>query len=336
MQHTINIWCKVDIIDLSCGSGGKNTHRLIMDVIFKNLPHSSELFNMGDAAYIGNLAFTTDSFVVIPEFFNNGDIGKLAVCGTSNDLTVAGAKPEFMSLALIIPEGYKKENLEKIIKSIKNAADEIDVQIVCGDTKVVDRASLKSIIINTAGIGTVIKKLNDYDAINVGDKIIITSDIARHSISILLARGELQFKGTIESDCCHLYKIFKELDYTFLHFARDATRGGIAAVLKEISQKSEKGFLLYEESIVIRSDVRYLCEMLGFDPLSMANEGVSVIIVDSKRVNEILEVIRKCKYGGNAFIAGEVIEKPAVMLKNIYGVLQNVEMPSGMLLPRIC
>ena len=136
---------------------------------------------MGDAAYLGDIAFTTDSFVITPEFFNNGDIGKLAVCGTSNDLTVAGAKPEFMSLALIIPEGYKKENLEKIIKSIKNAADEINIQIVCGDTKVVDQDSLKSIIINTAGIGTIIKKLNNYKAIKTGDKIIITSDIARLS-----------------------------------------------------------------------------------------------------------------------------------------------------------
>jgi hydrogenase expression/formation protein HypE len=325
----------VDIIDLSYGSGGKNTQQLLRNVIFKNLTYP-ELNNLGDAAYLGNLAFTTDSFVVMPEFFYNGDIGKLAVCGTANDLTVAGAVPEFMSLALIIPEGYRCKDLEKIIKSIKVAADEIDVQIVCGDTKVVDQASLKSIIINTAGIGTVIKKLNDYEAIEVGDKIIITSDIARHGISILLSRGDLQFKGMIESDCCHLYKIFKNLDYSYLHFSRDATRGGVAAVLKEISQKSMKGFLLFEENMVIRSDVKYLCEMLGFEPLSVANEGVAVIIVERDKTLEVLDAIKKSEYGSNAFIAGEVIEKPVVLLKNIYGGLQNVEMPSGLLLPRIC
>ncbi len=325
----------MSIIDLTCGSGGRNTHQLIVDVILKNLNYP-ELFNMGDAAYIGNFAFTTDSFVVTPEFFPNCDIGKLAVCGTSNDLTVAGARPEFMSLSLIIPEGYKKENLEKIIKSVRTSADEVNVQVVCGDTKVVDNMSLKSIIINTAGIGKIIKKLNDYNAIEVGDKIIITSDIARHGMAILLARGELQFNGSIESDCCHLYNLFKCLDYNCLNFARDATRGGIAAVLNEISEKCRKGFLLYEEDIVVKNEVKYLCEMLGFDPLTVANEGVSVIIVKRDKVEDVLKLVKKCNYGDNAFIAGEVIERQVVMLKTIYGGLRNVEMPSGLLLPRIC
>jgi hydrogenase expression/formation protein HypE len=325
----------VDIIDLSYGSGGKNTHKLINDVICKHLPFP-ELLNMGDAAYLENIAFTTDSFVVTPEFFFNGDIGKLAVCGTANDLTVSGAKPQFLSLALVIPEGYKISDLEKIIESIKITADEINLRVVCGDTKVVDHASLKSIIVNTAGIGPIIKKLNDYEAIKVGDNIIITSDIARHGISILLSRGELKFTGIIESDCCHLYKIFKNLNYDFLHFARDATRGGVAAVLKEISFMSKKGFLLYEKDIVIKNDVKYLCEMLGFEPLSVANEGVAVIIVERDKTLEVLDAIKKSEYGSNAFIAGEVIEKPVVLLKNIYGGLQNVEMPSGLLLPRIC
>ena len=325
----------MSIIDLTYGSGGRNTHKFIAEVILKNL-NFSELFNMGDAAYVGNLAFTTDSFVVTPEFFPNCDIGKLAVCGTSNDLTVAGARPEYMSLSLIIPEGYKKENLEKIIKNVKTSADEINIQVVCGDTKVVDNTSLKSIIINTAGIGKIIKKLNNYRAIEVGDKIIITSDIARHGMAILLARGELQFDGLIESDCCHLYNIFKCLDYNYLNFARDATRGGVAAVLNEISEKCGKGFMLYEENIVIKREVKYLCEMLGFDPLTIANEGVSIIIVKRDKVEDILKLIKKSNYGANAFIAGEVIEKQVVMLKTIYGGLRNVEMPSGLLLPRIC
>lgn len=325
----------MDIIDLSCGSGGRNTQKLLLDVILKNLQYP-ELSNMGDAAYLDTVAFTTDSFVVTPEFFCNGDIGKLAVCGTSNDLAVAGAKPEFMSLALIIPEGYKKENLERIIKSIKTSADEIDLQVVCGDTKVVDNKSLKNIFINTSGIGTVIKRLNDYSAINVGDKVIVTSDIARHGMAVLLARGELQFNGLIDSDCCHLYNIFKALDYTDLNFARDATRGGIAAVLNEISEKSRKGFLIYEEHIVIKREVKYLCEMLGFDPLAVANEGVAVIIVKRDKTEDVLKLIKETPYGVNAFVAGEVIERPNVILKNIYGGLQHVEMPSGLLLPRIC
>ncbi len=325
----------MEIIDLSCGGGGKNTHQLLVDVILKNLPYP-ELSNMGDAAYLDTLAFTTDSFVITPEFFCNGDIGKLAVCGTSNDLAVAGAKPEFMSLALIIPEGYKKENLARIIRSIKIFADEIDLQVVCGDTKVIDNKSLKSILINTSGIGKIIKRLNDYNAINVGDKVIITSDIARHGMAVLLSRGELQFNGSIDSDCCHLYNIFKALDYRDLNFARDATRGGVASVLNEITEKCRKGFLIYEENIVIRKEVKYLCEMLGFDPLSVANEGVAVIIVKRNKSEDVLKLIKEIPAGVNAFIAGEVIERPNVILRNVYGGLQNVEMPSGLLLPRIC
>ena len=328
----------MDIITLSMGSGGKSSSDFVEDMILKNIGNDI-LNNLTDSAYIhidGETAYTTDSFVVQPEFFPGGNIGDLAVYGTCNDLAVSGAKPLYLSLSLVIPEGYQIDTLGVIISSIGKASKDIGVQVVCGDTKVVERESLKGIIINTSGIGRVVKKLNDYKKIKIGDAVIFTSDIARHGMAILLARGDLKFNGNIQSDSCHLYNIFDKIGYKGIEFARDATRGGVAAVLNEIAAKCHLGFLLKEKNIVIKKDVKYLCEMLGFDPFSVANEGVAVMIVSKEHAEEILHLLKQCDEGENASIVGEVVEKKGVALNTLYGGTRNVDIPAGILLPRIC
>jgi hydrogenase expression/formation protein HypE len=326
------------MITLAVGSGGTGTNNFIKDIILENLGNAM-LENMGDAAYCnigGEIAFTTDSYVVRPEFFPGGDIGKISVCGTVNDLAVSGAKPMYLSLGLIIPEGYLVEDLVKVIKSIAKTADEAGVSIVCGDTKVVEKGALDGLIINTAGVGKVVKKLNNFDNLKVGDKVILTSDIARHGMSVMLARGDLGFDGSIESDCAPLVKMFESIYEYDVKFARDATRGGVAAVLNEIKESASCGFLIREDDIVLEENVGYLCEMLGFDPLSVANEGLAVIIVSSSNVDDVIEKIKSDKYGKQACVIGEVTDSNRVILETCIGGKRNVNMPSGELLPRIC
>ncbi len=325
-------------ITSAVGSGGKSTNDFVKDVIFKYFGNNI-LENLGDAAYLdinGELSFSTDSFVVEPEFFPGGDIGKLAVYGTCNDLSVSGAKPKFLSFSLIIPEGYKFSDIEKIIQSAGAAAKEAGVLVVCGDTKVISTSGLKTPLVNTAGIGIVRKKLNNYSEINVGDSVILTSDIARHGMCIMSKREGLNIESTIESDCADLNPLFEITDYKGIKFARDATRGGVAAVLNEISDKTGLGFLLEETEIPVRKDVKYLCEFLGFDPLCVANEGAAILIVDSALSTQILDAIKSVKVGANAVIIGEVCSDSKVMLRTSIGGIRNVEMPTGELLPRIC
>jgi len=325
-------------ITSALGSGGKSTNDFVKDIICKHFGNNI-LENLGDAAYLdmkGELSFTTDSFVVEPEFFPGGDIGKLSVYGTCNDLSVSGAKPKFLSFSLIIPEGYKFSDIEKIVESAGAAAKEAGVQIVCGDTKVISASGLKSPLVNTAGIGVVRKKLNDYSKIKAGDKIILTSDIARHGMCIISKREGLNIESKIESDCADLNPLFEVSDYKGINFARDATRGGVAAVLNEISDKTDLGFLVDEAQIPLRNDVKYLCEFLGFDPLSVANEGAALLIVDSASASQILDKVKSVKVGENAALIGEVCSEKKVMLKTPIGGIRNVEMPVGELLPRIC
>ncbi|TYB34370.1 MAG: hydrogenase expression/formation protein HypE [Flexistipes sinusarabici] len=325
-------------ITSALGSGGKSTNDFVKDIICKYFGNNI-LENLGDAAYLdinGELSFTTDSFVVEPEFFPGGDIGKLAVYGTCNDLSVSGAKPKFLSFSLIIPEGYRLSDIEKIIESAGTAAKEAEVQIVCGDTKVISASGLKSPLVNTAGMGVVRKKLNNYSVIKAGDKIILTSDIARHGMCIVSKREGLNIESEIESDCADLNPLFEVSGYKGIKFARDATRGGLAAVLNEISDKTGLGFLIDEVEIPLREDVKYLCEFLGFDPLSVANEGAALLIVDSALSSQILAGIKSVKVGTNAALIGEVCSERKVMLKTPIGGIRNVEMPVGELLPRIC
>lgn len=326
------------LVSLSLGGGGKQTSDFIKNIILKNF--SNEIIsNMGDAAHIltsSNSAFTTDSFVVKPEFFNGGDIGKLAICGTVNDLAVSGAKAEYISFALVVAEGYPIDKLEKIIQSAAETANYAGVKIVCGDTKVVERGSLDGVIINTAGVGRVEKNLNDFSAIKTGDNVIITSDIARHGMSVMIARGDLGFDGDILSDCAPLNKMLESIFAFDVRFARDATRGGIAAVLNEITEKSNKGFIINEDSIPLQDSVADLCDILGIDPLSVANEGLALLVVSENDTSKVLDTLAKSPFGKNAKVIGNVTDDGRVVLKTKIGGSRYVDMPPGELLPRIC
>ncbi len=326
------------IVTLSIGGGGKQTAGFIKDIILKHFDNDI-ISNLGDASHIKtdtSSAFTTDSFVIRPEFFKGGNIGKLSICGTVNDLAVSGAEPEYLSFALVVAEGYSLEKLEKIVESAALEAKKAGVKIVCGDTKVVERGGIDGVIINTCGVGKVIKNLNDYSHINTGDKVIVTSDIARHGMAVMLDRGQFGFSGNIESDCACLNHMMKAV-YTYnVKFGRDATRGGVAAVLNEIAEKSGKGFLIDEENIPLRQDVAELCDTLGYDPLSVANEGAAVIIVSQEDCDNVMYTLSKTETGKNAKVIGVVTDENKVILNTISGGRRYIDLPPGELLPRIC
>lgn len=325
-------------IGLAEGGGGSATNKFIKELFISRLGNEfSE--KMPDAAHLkttDKTAFTTDGFVVRPEFFPGGDIGKIAVCGTVNDLAVSGAVAEFLSLGVVIPEGYEASKLEKIVNSIAETAKQAGVKIVCGDTKVVEKGAADGLFLNTAGIGKVVNDWTNYSHIKEGDIIILTSDIARHGMSVLLARGELGFEGNIKSDCAPLNKMLEAIHQYDVHFCRDATRGGVAAVLNEIAEESGKGFFIKETDLPIRKDVKNLCEILGFEPLSVANEGLAVILVSASDSSIALETIRKFEEGRNASIIGFVSGDGRVILETEVGGKRVVDMPAGELLPRIC
>lgn len=325
-------------VTLSMGGGGKQTSDFIKEVVLKNFSNDI-IANMGDAAHIqtsSRSAFTTDSFVVSPAFFNGGNIGKLSVCGTVNDLAVSGAIPKYLSFAIVMEEGYPLDKLEEIIVSAGKEAAGAGVKIVCGDTKVVERGSLDGVMINTAGIGEVVKDLNDFSKVSVGDAVVITSDIARHGMTVMLARGELGFAGDIMSDCRCLNKMFEKIYSYGIKFSRDATRGGVAAVLNEIAEKSGKGFLIDEAALPIREDVLELCETLGFDPLTVANEGAALVVVSAEDLAQVMDIFHKDPFGSAAAVIGEVTDTGKPVMKTKIGGMRYVEMPPGELLPRIC
>ncbi|PLX65960.1 MAG: hydrogenase expression/formation protein HypE [Denitrovibrio sp.] len=322
---------------MSVGSGGSSSRSFISEIIFSRLGNSY-LERASDAAIVPTglkTAFTTDSYVVRPEFFPGGNIGKIAVCWTINDLLVSGAKPLFLSFGLIMPEGYPVNDLERVIDSMAYECEKAGVQIVCGDTKVVEKDGVDGLIINTSGIGESINNYTEYDNIKDGDVVILTSDIARHGMSVMLARGELVFDGQVESDCACLVDLFESVRGFDVKFARDATRGGVAAVLNEINTDSGRGFFIKEADIPMDENVGYLCDMLGFDPLAVANEGLAVIIVSEADSAGALAKIRASKNGERAKIVGHV-EGKGVVLETLIGGKRHIEMPSGELLPRIC
>lgn len=326
------------IVTLSVGGGGREMQEFIASKVFKKF-NNDILSSSSDSAILdmkSKLAFTTDSFIITPEFFTGGDIGKLSVCGTVNDLAVSGAIPKYLSLSLIIPEGYSLEKLDIILSSISTTSEHAGVKIVTGDTKVMPYGKLDSILINTSGIGEVVKDLTDFSNIKVGDKVIVTSDIARHGMSIMLSRSDLGFIGDISSDCTTLNKMLQGVYHHDIKFGRDATRGGIGAVLNEIKDRVGLGFSIDETKIPIRNDVRDLCSTLGFDPLSVANEGVAVLIVSADDAEAIVYELNKYPEGVNASITGSVVVTPKVVLNTKIGGKRYVEMPTGELLPRIC
>ncbi len=334
-----------DKILLAHGGGGQLSDDLIRHTILAGLKEDG-LAELADSAKLNltstSVCFTTDSYVVKPLFFNGGDIGKLAVCGTVNDLAVAGTKPIALSLALIIETGFEFELLEKILDSISRAAKENDVNIVTGDTKTVEAGAADKIFINTAGIGERLAGVDlGFDKIAVGDKIIISGTIGDHGMTIISQREGLKFQSQLKSDCAGLAKLTCQLlqNNSGVKFMRDPTRGGLAATLNEISRATGLSIEINEAKIPVNPAVQAVADMLGFDVLNIANEGKFAAVVSPESADNCLNICRNNRLGKEAGIIGEIIETcdmPTVEIKTRIGGRRIVQMPYGSQLPRIC
>jgi hydrogenase expression/formation protein HypE len=327
------------------GAGGRMSHQLIQKA-FMSAFDNPALRAGDDAARLEsslheNLAISTDSHVVFPLFFPGGDIGRLAVCGTVNDVAMLGANPLYLTAGFILEEGLPMEMLQRVVASMKAAAAEAGVQIVAGDTKVVQKGKADGLYITTAGVGTIRPNLTIGGAqAKAGDVILLSGPIGDHGIAVLDARGELGFQSTVQSDVAPLNHLTNAMLNTSnqVHVLRDPTRGGLATTLNEIATQSKVGMLLNEEKIPVRSEVAAACEMLGFDPLYIANEGKLVAIVAREDAEAVLNVMRTTRYGEGAVIIGEVTGEPCgrVLLKTALGSTRIVDMLAGEMLPRIC
>jgi hydrogenase expression/formation protein HypE len=332
-----------DTILLAHGSGGILSHELV-EKMFVPLLANPALNKLDDSAIFeasGRLAFTTDSYVVNPIFFPGGDIGRLAVCGTVNDLAMSGARPLYLSLSAIIEEGLLIDELRQIVQSVKAAAEEADVSVIAGDTKVVGRGQADKMFLSTAGIGIVSPGV-DISGANArcGDKILLSGTIGDHGIAVMSQREGLRFAIDLDSDCAPLNKLVSRMleASSRIHCLRDPTRGGLATTLNELARQSTVGMVVQEADIPIKDEVRAACELLGLDPLYVANEGKLVAVVDPADADRVLAVMRQDDYGRDAAIVGEVTgQHPGrVVLKTILGPSRIVDMLSGELLPRIC
>ncbi len=330
---------------LAHGGGGQMSDELIRRLIVPKLDNDV-LSQMGDSAKLnlasGSICFTTDSYVVKPLFFNGGDIGKLAVCGTVNDLAVAGARPVALSLAMIIETGFEIELLEKILDSIGQAAQENDVKIVTGDTKVVEAGEADGIFINTAGIGVRLAGVElGFEKIAAGDKVIISGTIGDHGMTIISQRKDIKFQSQLKSDCAGLAGLTCELlqNSTGVKFMRDPTRGGLAAALNDIARATGLSVEIDQSRIPINPTVQAAADMLGFDVLNIANEGKFVAVVSPQSAEKCLNICKKHPLGTNASIIGQVVETsdvPIVEMTTRIGGRRIVQMPYGRELPRIC
>jgi hydrogenase expression/formation protein HypE len=331
-------------ISLNHGSGGSLTGKLIKEVFMGRFGLSEPLTDSALLKENGlRLAFTTDSFVVDPVFFPGGDIGKLAVCGTVNDLAVSGAMPRFISASFIIEEGFPFHDLELIADSMSREAGSAGVRIVTGDTKVVEKGKCDKIFITTSGIGILKKGLEHISTgnkIKAGDKLIINGSLGNHAIAVLGARNKLTFKSPVISDCSSLNHMIQKVlgECNEIHFMRDLTRGGLITVLYELSGMIKSGIILNESSVPVDEPVRGLCEILGFDPLYLANEGKALFVVGESGCEKALEALRSYPLGKCAEIIGEVTDnnKDMVILKTVTGGRRILDIPSGLQLPRIC
>ncbi len=331
---------------LSHGSGGTQSRHLIGELFYRVF--DNEILSMGsDSALLEispeNVAFTTDSFVVDPLFFPGGDIGKLAVCGTVNDLAVSGAVPKYLSAAFIIEEGLEFETVEKVAHSMAETAKQAGIQIVTGDTKVVNRGKCDKLFITTTGIGELDPRhwpVSTGQTIEPGDKILVNGFIADHGCAVMAARNDLKVEADIQSDCAPLHTLIREILDAGLRvkFMRDATRGGLATVLAEIVRERSFGMDIIEDEIMVREPVRGMCEFFGFDPLYVANEGKVVIIVHPDDAKKALSLMRKNEFGENARIMGEVVQDHdgRVVMQTRIGGKRIIDMIAGDQLPRIC
>lgn len=331
-------------ITLSHGSGGAESNALIEEFICEIL--GDVLLCRGEDAGVFQssvpLAVSTDSYVISPIFFPGGDIGKLSVCGSSNDVAMRGAKPMYLCLGFILEEGFCMEDFRRILHSIKQEAMKLGMKILSGDTKVVPKGSADKIFINTTAIGQM--RGVDYSVGNlqVGDEIIVSAPIGTHGAVIFCQRHEIDLQSDLQSDCAQLYPMLEGLHHCALHSMRDATRGGLAAVLNEWSRAVCVEIEIYEQELPILPQVRGVCEILGLEPLSLANEGVCVIAVPQGSGSEVVERLRHHQLGRSACVIGRIsckvedIHKARVVMSNAWGAKRYVEYPQGELLPRIC
>lgn len=329
---------------LAHGGGGKLTHQLIEKMFlpsfksrFLEARHDGAVFDINAA----RLAFTTDSYVIHPLFFPGGDIGSLAVNGTVNDLAMCGARPLYLSAGLILEEGFPMEDLWNVVRSMKRAAEEAGVELVTGDTKVVDRGKGDGVFINTAGIGVLEHDVAISPAsVRLGDQLILSGDVGRHGIAIMAVREGLAFESKIESDCAAVSGLVAELMAAGIeiHCMRDLTRGGLASALVEIAEAAELHFHIEEAAVPVIENVQGACEMLGLDPLYVANEGRFVCFVAAEAAERALTLMRSHPLGAEASIIGSVTEgEPGlVTMKSDIGATRIVDMLSGEQLPRIC
>ena len=332
-----------DMIVLGHGSGGKLSHDLINRLFLPELGKAAPR-ELDDSAIVNlnglRLAMTTDSHVVSPLFFPGGDIGRLAVCGTVNDLAMVGAKPYALTCGFVVEEGLSFEILQRVVKSIRDAAAEAGVFIAAGDTKVVQRGGADKLFINTSGIGLV-DGIIDISGANakVGDVLIVSGTVGDHGIAVMSAREGLGFTTDLQSDVAPLnHLVHAMLDAGDVHVLRDPTRGGLATTLNEIAKQSNVVVELQDQQIPVKPQVRAACEMLGFDPLYVANEGKLLAFVNAEDAENILDVMKQSQYGKDAVVIGKVIDqgKSQVRLKTAIGGTRLVDMLPGEMLPRIC
>lgn len=343
-----------DQITLAHGSGGRAMHELV-EGLFLEYFHNPVLDRLEDQAVfeVGNgkgpvrLAFTTDSYVVTPIFFPGGDIGRLAVNGTINDIAMSGAEPLYLSVGFILEEGFSIADLKRILESMREAAREGEVQIVTGDTKVVEKGTADKLFINTAGIGVMHSSMN-VSAANArpGDKVIVSGAIGDHGTTIMIARGELELETEIESDTAPLHTLVRDMIDEAMRIEkpdairalRDPTRGGIATTLNEIAAASDVYIQIQENKLPVRENVHGACEILGLDPLYVANEGKLIAILESDAADAIVERMRRNPFGQETCIIGEVKAEPRGIVSMItgFGGTRIVDMLTGEQLPRIC
>jgi hydrogenase expression/formation protein HypE len=335
---------KTDQILLDHGSGGQLSHRLVHDVILPvfgnpvlNKLHDGAIFNLDDQ----RLAFSTDSYVVDPIFFPGGSIGDLAVNGTVNDVAMCGGRPLYLSAGFIIEEGFSLPDLKRVLKDMHRAAKEAGVTIVTGDTKVVHKGAVDKIFINTTGIGLISDGVDVCSQnAEIGDRIILSGTIADHGMTILTQRQGLTFDSPLKSDTAPLNHMVSKILTVgkAVHVLRDPTRGGVGTALNEIAQASKVGIRIDEQKIPIKNETTGICELLGFDPLYVANEGKLIAIVAAKHATEVLAAIKQDKYGQEAHIIGEVTsDHPGkVVLTTKIGGTRIIAMLTGGQLPRIC
>jgi hydrogenase expression/formation protein HypE len=327
------------------GSGGKMMHELINEVFVSHF--SNPVLEAGNDA--GSItissqlaAISTDAHVVKPLFFPGGDIGKLAVCGTVNDVAMLGAAPKYITVGFILEEGLEVDTLTRVVKSMKASAEEAGVQIVAGDTKVVERGKADGLYITTAGFGEILPYPTPIGGqfAQPGDKVIISGTLGDHGIAVLSARGDLGFESSVSSDIAPLNHLIHAILATSdkVHVLRDPTRGGLATSLNEIAKQSNLGIIIKEKEIPVQQGVHSACEMLGFDPLYIANEGKLIVICAPEEEEKILLAMRKTHYGEGAVTIGEVTKEPPgrVLMQTLIGSHRVVDILAGELLPRIC